>query len=167
MNISFSKKEYRLLVDMLHIADWMLTAHLVEPQKTHHEYMALKDRICSHAKEMGMEHLVEYIDEVDGYYETRPYDTYLHETFIEPYDEETFWEELTSRLAERDLIEKIGLEGYRSMEGMKRVRELGEISDQYDREFEQHGLEHVRVDCGKSDETSGLSDAPEMARTKK
>ena len=51
---------------------------------------------------------IEYSKEFDNYFEKQPYDTQIHEEFIEPYDENTFWDELIERLAVRDVIARVG-----------------------------------------------------------
>jgi hypothetical protein len=61
MKIDFNKSEYRLLLDMVYLADWMLTAYdeTDDPEKA--KYEQLSQKVYSHAKEMGCDSLIEEI----------------------------------------------------------------------------------------------------------
>ncbi len=130
---------------MLGVADWIMNSHLVPPDKGHKAHDELKKKLMSHYKEMGAEDIIEHDKDLDGYYELRVYEEYLQEEFIDPYDDDTFWEELIDRLSERDIIRQIGEEALRNMDGMERVKRLGEISDFYAQEFEEHGLSRLII----------------------
>ena len=69
----------------------------------------------------------------------------FHEKFIDPYDDETFWEELIDRLSERDLVRQVGKEALRNIDAMERMKRLGGISDFYAQEFEEHGLNRLNI----------------------
>ncbi|HLB42367.1 MAG TPA: hypothetical protein VJN02_05890 [Gammaproteobacteria bacterium] len=144
MKINITKKEYRLLLEMLYLADWMMNSQSVERRYKEHE--ELKKKIFSLYKEMGSEDIIEYSKKLDGYYEVPEYDEYMQEKFITPYDEETFWDELIDRLAVRDIIADLGVEKYRAMEGIERITKVEEVRERYANEFETHGLEHVKID---------------------
>lgn len=150
MNISLTKKEYRALIDMLYLADWMMNSHASDPEEYHREHQALRKKLLSYSKEMEADDIIEYVEDLNDYYETKDYDDQLHEMFIDTYDDETFWDELLSRLAERDLLKTIGIEKYKSMEGIDRVIQVEELREIYAIEFENHGLEHVKVECMES-----------------
>ena len=38
MKIHFTKKEYRLLLDMLYIADWVMNSHQLINERSHKEH---------------------------------------------------------------------------------------------------------------------------------
>jgi len=65
--------------------------------------------------------------------------------FVEAYNEQVFWEELSSRLAHRDLAaeETLSAEGSRSDE--ERVTRLFEITDRYEEELAENGLDNLRI----------------------
>lgn len=147
MKINITKKEYRLLLDILYISDWIMHSREVHSRSAHH---ALRKKFLSYYKEMEAEDAIEYATEDDEYYESRVYEEDMHHQFIDPYDEEVFWEALADRLAERDLIKTLGLESFRSLDGMDRAMKLSKVAEQYENEFEQHGLEHIAVSRGKA-----------------
>jgi hypothetical protein len=145
MKIHVTKKEYRLLVDMLYLSDWIMHSHCIGDEQRHHEYEKLRKSILSHYKEMGAEDIIEYSKENDAYYETRDYDDYIHEKFINAYNEEIFWEGLIDKLIMRDLIKEIGVEKYNTMEEMERFKKISEVEERYANEFTSHGLENVKI----------------------
>jgi hypothetical protein len=144
VKINFTKKEYRLLLEMLYLADWMMESHSVDT--VHKEHEKLRKKILSHYREMSTEDIIEYSEANDDYYELREFDDYIHEEFIDPYNTEIFWEELADRLSTRDAIAELGSDRFKSMDGMERVIKLGELADRYEDEFESHGLERVIID---------------------
>jgi hypothetical protein len=139
MKINLTKKEYRLLLEVLYLSDWMMHSHLCEKQHIEHEN--LRKKLLSYYKEMGAEDIIEPANE---------FDDYMHHKFINLYDENTFWDELTDRLAMRDIIKKIGVEQYQALEGIERVTKVEEMRDRYVNEFEQHGLENIKLSCESS-----------------
>ncbi len=149
MKINFTKKEYRQLLDMVYVADWMMNAHATCPEEKHEEYAALREKICSHYKEMGAEDIIEYCEELGGHFELSEYDEILHNKFIAPYDDKTFWDELMERLAERDVVKTIGLERYGSLDAGDQITMLGKMRGFYEHEFGVHGLERIKLDDDK------------------
>jgi hypothetical protein len=98
---------------------------------------------------MGLSHLIEYAAEFDQYFPTRDFEsgTPIHE-FIDEYDDETFWDELTRRLAERDLVAQMG--GWEKVQRLStedRIRKLGQLEEQYAAEFARSGLENLRLEA--------------------
>ena len=145
MKIHFTKKEYRLLLDMLYIADWVMNSHQLINERSHKEHEDLYNKIKSYYREMEAEDLIEYSKETDSFYETREHEEKTLEEFITPYDEDIFWEELVDRLAKRDVFRKIGIEKYNKMELIERIKTMSEATEQYENEFEEHGLDRVKV----------------------
>lgn len=159
MKINFTKKEYRLLLEMLYLSDWMMHAHSIDHSEHSCEHEALMQRVLSFYKEMGAEDIVEPAENSNKYYEKREFEESLHHNYIDPYEENTFWEELIERLASRDAINAIGLEKFKAMEGIERSMKVDEFRKYYAKEFEQNGLENIKI----SD--SDLGTKPELLQT--
>jgi hypothetical protein len=121
MKIPFTKKEYRLLVEILYLADWIMSSHKLEPDSLYPEHTKLRKKLLSYYKEMEAEGLIEHSLLGDVYYEKADYEDSLHQKFIRDYDNHTFWDELIDRLAVRDLIRKVGTDAYQAMEGIDRL----------------------------------------------
>lgn len=141
MKINFTNKEYRLLVTMLDIADWIMNANHSGERMETKPYRALRNRILSHADEMGMKGC--FVKEGETYYETRAYeDASEGMPFIDEYCDEAFWEELISRLAQRDYAERYGDEEVGVSTRIERIHPLEEV---YGKEFSEAGLKNLRV----------------------
>ena len=57
MRIELTTAEYRQLVDVLYLAEWLLTAHKVGDDPRVATYHELVQKLYAHAQEMGLSHL--------------------------------------------------------------------------------------------------------------
>lgn len=141
MKVNFTKKEYLLLLDMLYLSDWVM--HSFELNNEKNGYNDLHQKILSLYREMGVEDKIEYMPKMNEYVEADDYSEKLNEKFIEPYEEELFWQELIIRLAKRDLINKIGLDKFEKMDWLARSSLIDECKEVYQKEFETSGLNNL------------------------
>lgn len=147
MQIEFMKTEYRDLIDMVYIAEWIMKAHKIEDDPRTKRYEKLGQKIMSYAEEMGFGHLVEYAPEYDKYFPTRMFeDASSAHGFIDEYDNDSFWEELTNRLAERDLIKQEGgLSNVLRLSIDERLDKQFRLEEKYAEEFEENGLDNIVI----------------------
>ena len=147
MKIDLTRKEYRDLLDMLTIADWVLNAHKAVADPRTERYKKLEQKFFALAKQMKYENLVSYAPVHNRYFPTREYEeTSSTQTFIVEYETDSFWEELTSRLAERDLARQLGGDDRVSTLSPEDLFEkLGQLEEYYGDEFSQNGLENLRL----------------------
>jgi hypothetical protein len=146
MKIEITEKEYRALLDILLIADWILHCYKTEEGPETEEYRNLEQKFFSFAEEMGLANLVEYDPEMKKYFPPREYDeTNVVMDAIVDYDNESFWEELMERLATRDLIVKEGKEKVMAMDDDKRLAKTEKLRQKYAAEFEGHGISRVVI----------------------
>lgn len=145
MKINFTKKEYRLLLDMLDISDWVMSAFEAEKSEKNEAYGAIQQKIFSYAKTMSCEDIIKYDERLGGYYPTWEYEESEHREYIKNYDEDIFWEELPHRLAARDLILKMGEKQYGEMDAEKRFMEISERETEYAEEFEKNGIKNLKI----------------------
>lgn len=145
MKINFTKQEYRALVEMLLIADWVLHAHEVEPDDATKPYALLRNKVLSHHKAMGMETNFEYDPEQDEYFETADYEARApHMRFIDDYNDQVFWSELAERLAARDLAAEAAPDPSGPAEEAARLTRLFELAERYEALFAERGLDSIR-----------------------
>ncbi|AUH73012.1 hypothetical protein [Legionella sainthelensi] len=144
MKVNITKKEYRTLLDMLYIADWVLHSSTIKETKQN-EYEALKQKFLSYFKEMEADEQIEFSQEFNEHFEKTQYEELLNEKFIEPYEQKLFWDELIHRLSERDVIDAMGVEQYKKLEPMERMKKVEEVKAQYANEFKKHGVKHLKL----------------------
>ena len=149
MNIDISRKEYKLLLNLIGMAEEVFATLELDDSKTR-KYDELFQKIYSMAEAIGCSDLVETDDECGGYCSTakvsEPVDMMLE------YDTETFWRELTERLSDRDLRRKYGAIKYENMLGEEVEDERLGLCNQYAEEFTSHGVERVEVVAHSADE---------------
>ncbi|TEB05572.1 hypothetical protein Psch_02613 [Pelotomaculum schinkii] len=147
MKINITKKEYVKLLDMFYIADWIMHAFCSEERVETKEYRDLEQKFFSHAKEFGVDDLVEKYPSEGEFYPARKFeDETPAMDFIDEYNEESFWDELIEQLARRDMIEKHGLDKMKSIfEDEDIFNELEDLKDKYAREFEENGIRRLRL----------------------
>lgn len=131
MQISLSNKEFRRLLDMVYIGNWILNATRGEDR--FHDYDALESKLFGLCKGSGMQILVEDQDGIPV-----PSHAYtqggIHEA-IAYYEDNIFYEILAEELSRRDMnYAEITPDNYDEI--VKRM-------DQYMDEFELSGVEHL------------------------
>lgn len=146
MNIDLTENEYRLLLDFVFMANWMVESHHPDGRADVQEYDMLLQKLYSFADDMGCKELVHANRETNEYSPTRYYEeTTKAFELIEEYNDDTFWDALISRLAERDVYEQIE-EGRRDTMGIEEYWERSEpIEEAYFEEFRQRALERLRL----------------------
>jgi hypothetical protein len=146
VKIDLTENEYRLLLDFVFMASWMIGAHHADGRDDVEEYDMLLQKLYSFAGAMGCGQLVNADRDTNEYSPTRHYEeiTRAYE-LIEEYDDDTFWDALISRLAERDVYEQIE-EDRRDSIGIEEYWQRSEpIENAYFQEFRQHALDRLRL----------------------
>ena len=146
MKIDFTKKEYRLLLDILSISDWVMSSHKDEPDERVTPYEELQQKIFSCAENFGFDNLISYDESLEGYSPTLEFeDESDDQDFIDEYDEDSFWDALAGRLAQRDLMDEIGSEAFIELDPVDRINMEDKKVDNYLNEFETNGIVNLRV----------------------
>ncbi|MFQ5686990.1 MAG: hypothetical protein ACE5GV_10055, partial [Candidatus Scalindua sp.] len=139
MQIELSKKEYKNLIDMIQIAEWVMNAHKIKKDPSIEKYSKLEQKIYSFADKMGCENLIEYDKEMNEYFPTKELDEGQGMQYIDEYDNDSFWDELIDRLVARDIIKKIGEKKARKLTFEERLEAEEPLREKYSIEFEQNG----------------------------
>ena len=134
MEIELTELEFRRLLDMAYIGNWILNSARGSDRFT--DYDKVESKLFSNCPSNGMPSLTEYSGEV-----ARPSAAFenggIHEA-IADYEDSVFFEILAEELARRDMdFEPIGPENY---------NELTNRIDEYIEEFEQNGIENISLD---------------------
>lgn len=134
MNLELSEKQYRYLLDLVYIGNWVMNS--TRENDRIREYDEVESLIFSHCAQHGMKKLVERLD--GEIIPSRAYaDGGIHDA-IESYEDVTFYEILAEELALRDMDgEPLTRDNYSEL--------MGRI-DAYMGEFEEHGTDRVTVD---------------------
>ncbi|CEG57459.1 hypothetical protein [Legionella fallonii] len=144
MTIDITKREYRLLLDMVCVAGWMLEA-FSEVETQHPEHHGLRTKLFSLYKQMDAEQYIEFDNTLNDYFETQSYEKELQTRFIEPFEDTIFWHELTHRLAMRDAIQEVGKEAFSNMDIKERGKRIDAFEERYQQEFQKNGLDKLII----------------------
>ena len=134
MRIELTELEFRRLLDMAYIGNWILNSTRGADRFT--DYDNVESILFSHCPSCDMSALV---DRSDGI--ARPSEAFenggIHEA-IADYEDAVFFEILAEELARRDMdFEPIGPENF---------SELTSRIDEYIEEFEQNGIDNISLD---------------------
>ena len=146
MKASFTAKEYRQLLEIVHLGMWAVTAYQGEDTASAKRYFALDQKLMGLATEMGCADAVEERD--DGTLQPSPKlaeDERVRELQSE-FQNDVFWHELVQRLADRDLageqakhaLGTPGVEATPSGEELTR-----QLEERYWAEFEKNDLANI------------------------
>ena len=141
MGVSFTDKQFKDLLLLAYLGEWVLSAHKENPGG------ALGDLIShlySHAGSFGLGSLSERGTSGKGHFPSRAMEETAQE-YLEDYDNDTFWEELLQRMAERDFVAAHGEAAIKAMPERERQDKLDEFQRKYQQEFEEHGLDRLAL----------------------
>ena len=143
MKINFTKKQFRILLDLIYAGDYMINGIRVGDEIIK-EYEDIQQYVSSFAKAFGYEDLVEFDKEYNMYFETRKYEESGIHDLISEYDTEVFWDELSLNLAKRDVVRDNKEIDKMSQE--ERMSLIWEREEDYNEEFYENGLSNVKVE---------------------
>jgi len=143
--INLTTDELKLLFKHVYIGNWVLTATKTTFDEKHDKFMdKMIDIMVKHKLKDGLifdEKLKKYFLSMDKEAEYWP--------DIEDYDNDTFWDNLTGYLAERDAEDKYGIEELNSMDHFDRVKLIVDEEEKYNEEFSQNGIQNLIVKKAK------------------
>lgn len=145
VTLTLSPSEYTALVEMIQIADWVITAHEDEESQQSEPYRAVRNKVLSHVEGTDLKDRFEYNDIMGGYAETAEYEVSgRYRELLDEFENQTFWEELVERLADRDVVDSIGEDVVDAMSAIERYETREPYCETYIEEFKQNGLSNLR-----------------------
>ncbi|SDM01930.1 hypothetical protein [Sediminibacillus halophilus] len=135
VKIEMTESQYKKLTELVYLGNWLVNAHRNEEIT---DYEELEQLVYKNA---GLADMVTY-DKEDDFYSLPPEQEEKLHRYIKEYEDYNFWEELTYRLANRDLLRELGPKGKLEQKDIEKRLELAE---EYENEFIKHGLRNVTV----------------------
>lgn len=134
MQIELSKKEFRRLLDMVYIGNWILNS--TRENDRFADYDDLENKLFGLCHREGMEALVDTVEGI--HYPSRAYEEGgIHEV-IRYYEDTVFFQLLAEELSLKDM-------GYPEITDENYDEMLGRI-DGYMSEFEASGVDHLTLE---------------------
>ncbi|MBE6966983.1 MAG: hypothetical protein E7444_00900 [Ruminococcaceae bacterium] len=134
MMIELTSKEFRRLLDLVYIGNWILNS--TRGNDRFEDYDLLEEKLFALCKSQGMKSLIQICD--GHIYPSRAYEEGgIHEA-IADYEDAVFFEILAEELARRDM-------DYAEIVP-ERMEELTTRMEAYMAEFEHNGVENISID---------------------
>ena len=144
MKVSFTPKEYARLLELVHLGLWVAGTRPDDPATMPERYAAIAQKAFALAEPMGCADLVEM--DVNGqYFPNEKLTLGPAREKIDQFVEDAFWSELVGRLGERDLRGELGATKLSDEITKEEEDRLAAIEDNYWREFETNGVDHLVV----------------------
>jgi hypothetical protein len=147
MNIELSSQEYRDLLDILHIADVVMSGHRRDEDVRSMQHRALVQKLYALARSEGLEGLIQYREKDHVYYPTAEFEeSTLAHVLINELENHLFWDQLIGRLSVRDAAQMVGgISRLTSLDDHERQNVEGPIRQRYIQEFASHGVNNLEV----------------------
>lgn len=147
MHLRFTEQELATLIEMVSLAaDVASWNRKEEARGPVGDFEEMEAKLLAKASHAGLGELVEFDEERQRLRMASDPDSPLF--YQECYDEfrnESFWDELAIRLADRDLARAIGKKAWEAMSEEDRRARTKELEKRYWDEFTKHGIERVAV----------------------
>ncbi len=147
MKIEITKEEYRALLDILHIADVIISGHRRQEDPRTVGHRKLLQSLYARAGEAGFGDLFVYHAAEQKHHPTEAFENVaLSHALIDEFVDHAFWDQLISRLTTRDAAAAAGdRERLQALSESDREALERPINERYIREFSEHGIENLAV----------------------
>jgi hypothetical protein len=147
MKVEISTKEYRDLLDILHIADVVIFGHRKVEDKRTARHRALIQKLYALAHGEGLDQLIRYNESANKYIPTDDFEkSALAHVLIGEFGDHLFWDELISRLSVRDAAQVAGgMDRLNAMNDSDRQALEGSIRQRYINELSVNGVANLAV----------------------
>jgi hypothetical protein len=147
MKTELTAEEYLVLLDVLHIADVVLSGHRREEDQRSQPHRALIQKLYGLARGEGLDRLMDYDESHKKYVPTGEYEEHsLAHAVLDEFSDHLFWDELISRLAARDAaLIAGGMENLNTMSDSDREAVEGPIRQRYIAEFTANSIRNLEV----------------------
>ena len=139
MNVELNPDEYRKLVELAYMGEWMINAHHDPDFQDEAASKVLQQLLASGSLDNVTEDPETGEHLMDTDWTERIYDDYIAD-----YDDHVFWDELVERLAQRDLAGERGVNAD-SINRDDDLFELRPLEERYRLELEENGLDRLHI----------------------
>ncbi|MDH4162861.1 MAG: hypothetical protein OEW15_09275 [Nitrospirota bacterium] len=147
MNITLTSQDYLDLLDILHIADIVMSGNRRTEDARTERQRALVQKLYGLSRVEGLGHLMSYDETAKRNIPTKAFEenSVAHKVMHE-FSDHLFWNDLISRLSFRDAaLIAGGAEQLNAMSDEERQRTEGPIRQRYIAEFTRNGIRNLEV----------------------
>ena len=141
MKIEFTKEEFASLIRLTFIGEWI--SHMQDSDDCE-EHEKLIQKLYQHAKDADLADWVEYDKDMKEYFLAEaPEEELLGK--LEEYEDFLFWDELVSRMAQRDIYKEMGEAKVDALQPEEEIEVIKKYERKYINEIEKNGLENFFI----------------------
>jgi hypothetical protein len=141
MTLNLTPEEYRTLLKVVFLGNWMANAYREEPLA---DYDNIEQVLLSRASGFKADDLVDFDHKKKTWAHTREFEDEMGEQ-IDEYNIEALYDELGYWLARRDLLNEIGEAAARGMTAAALSSAQQAYLEKYDEEFDDNGIERIGI----------------------
>jgi predicted ATP-dependent endonuclease of OLD family len=146
MKLELNRRDYLALLSVIEIADWVVNAYRSDELAETAPMRALEQKVLELAEQAGCGELVEYDAEEKRWWLTREFEeTSDALQFVQEFENDNFWEQLSDRLIERDLKRALGAAAYKRLDPEELEEKEEPYRTLYSEEFLTHGVERLEI----------------------
>lgn len=147
MHIRLQESELATLVEMVCLAtQCAMLNRLPEHNSDFQRFIDMEQKILARAVDAGLGDWVEFDHEENRFFLTDSIRQKLYaQKCVDEMRSELFWEEIMFRLAERDLIKKMGAESWESLTDEKQSELTKPLEQRYFAQFSKHGIANLHL----------------------
>lgn len=139
--IELTSDQYRELLKLVYLGNWMKNAHLDEGEEMPDE---IEQHLYSYAPAFGCDDIIDYDATSKKYFPSSDLEDDC-DTTVQVYDDFVFWEEMAWRLAERDFERIYDHTQILCMTEVEIMREKQALADRYFEEFSVNGVQFLNL----------------------
>ncbi|MCY0902826.1 MAG: hypothetical protein OWU32_11690 [Firmicutes bacterium] len=143
MQIDLSDEQYRKLAALIFLGEWIVNGGEKEPDDRK-ELQSAADFFYSLAPQFAVADWIGLCPDCGNVHANQTMEDALL-PMMDEYDENTFWDVLAHHMAFRDLSVTSGVSDTDRELPKEMEMRLWRRKEQYDQEFQKHGLNHVRI----------------------
>ncbi|MDF3821106.1 hypothetical protein P3G55_14445 [Leptospira sp. 96542] len=138
MNLNLNESEVKHLLQALSIYEWVSNSPHEEADSAVEEFC---QSVLKKLQTLGVKEPITSDDGVLTVDET--FFQEVFESYIEPYNDDVFWSDLSTELAQRDLEEKHSPKELEALSPDEYEAKVTKIAETYDKEFETNGVDKL------------------------
>ena len=148
MKIEIPDGKFEKLIKLVFLGNWVVNSEKTwggeDPRIE--EYDEIEEALLKLAYENGFKELVSFDMKAKKYFPSQAleFDGDI-QNYLDDYNDANFWQDLSSRLAERDVIEKLGTEKFLKLDNKEGFILITKAEDKYIEEFEENGIDNLRI----------------------
>lgn len=150
MKIDLTKEQYRTLILLTSLGECMVNSH--RETGLDEGVSELLHHILAYHKDFDAADLVDPVPDDGKFHGSTKLNEWAY-SFSDAYDDESFWDELSNRLAERDFSREYSEEATQKMKPLEHLQKIDDLASAYDDEFCAKGLENLVIRPSPTDAT--------------